>query len=73
MTAGYQRAHAPELNLAAAQAVPRFTMRQASQTSDAFVSISENVTPAVVRIQAEQTVPDGRRGPSVSEYSASSS
>jgi serine protease Do len=71
MTAGYQRAHAPALSLEAAQATPALTVRQASQTSDAFVAISENVTPAVVRIQAEQTVQDrGRRMPSaLSEFS----
>src|SRR5207302_2771156 len=37
------------------------TVRQASATSDAFVAISETVTPAVVRIQAEQLATPGKR------------
>src|SRR4051812_27021974 len=62
LTAGYERAHSPGMSIAAAQAAPRnLTVRQAAQTSEAFVSISEAVTPAVVRIQAEQT-PEAMRG-----------
>lgn len=38
------------------------SVRRASELSDAFISIAETVTPAVVRIQAERTVPHPRAG-----------
>lgn len=38
------------------------SVRRASELSDAFISIAETVTPAVVRIQAERTVPHPRTG-----------
>lgn len=38
------------------------SVRRASELSDAFISIAETVTPAVVRIQSERTVPRLRAG-----------
>jgi serine protease Do len=64
LAAGYKRS-APAEAVFSAQGTPApvrtVDTRQAAQVSDAFVGISESVTPAVVRIQAEQSRVPGRR------------